>query len=615
MKSSYCSQYSKGPEMLPELATTAAVTKATNSLVGDIYSLVRKMGGNKYQAWKITSDIPSLISQLNRYRHVRTLLKPSESIDLTEFYHPTRIETSAENSSDLLKEIDSLMPDKHVVILGVVGQGKSVLLRYLATRELTFGFRIPVLIELRRCTRCGLLSAILTELSTLGLAMDEELFFLLVERKKIALLLDGFDEVSESDSERLVAEIEDLSRKCQTIPILITSRPNSPITNSPFFKLTAIKELSVRRREHLEVIERLAGKSSREEIEKQLATSSIANVLTTPLMVSLLLVRFSVEQSIPETTIAFYKDFFDLLLRRHDNLSKPGFRRERRSKLSNSQLESVFSLGAYLIRADQSTGLLFPLSTFTESIRIALDYFSINDIPDAVCQDIIRITNLVREEGGECRFVHKSVLEFHSAMAVKNMTDEAAADGYRLMLENSRSWEEEINYLSQLDEVRFKKMFLLTYLKERLGIDSVEDFSALRNDEHWLVRKIEDTQMLITLDGDGTSISMDFTNPVTPPAYFEKIPDLVSAIRDWCTNKKPNWDQLDSNDLIDIYLGKDSDTPREGCIVCTALPKTDPVFISVLQSQIIDVYEDYYRDAIELTDKQSRLPSGPLRLR
>ena len=57
-----------------------------------------------------------------------------------------------------------------------------------------------------------------------------------------------------------------------------------------------------------------------------LERSPVAEVLTTPLLVALMVVRFRIEGTIPETEMAFFSDLFDLLVRRHDQW-KSGFRR------------------------------------------------------------------------------------------------------------------------------------------------------------------------------------------------------------------------------------------------------------------------------------------------
>ena len=78
----------------------------------------------------------------------------------------------------------------------------------------------------------------------------------------------------------------------------------------------------------------------------------VASLLTTPLMIALLLFRYRVDQTIPETEMAFFADLFMLLLVRHDK-SKPGYTRPRKSGLGDIAIEEMFNAICYLTAKEQ----------------------------------------------------------------------------------------------------------------------------------------------------------------------------------------------------------------------------------------------------------------------
>jgi hypothetical protein len=107
-------------------------------------------------------------------------------------------------------------------------------------------------------------------------------------------------------------------------------------------------------------------------------------------------------------------------------------------------------------------------STTGQAIRIA----QLNADAEAALADIIKITCLIIEEGGECKFIHKSVQEYHAATFVKDQPDELAGEFYRKVRNKWRRWEQELDFLEQTDTYRYYKHFLIPDILETLGFDT-----------------------------------------------------------------------------------------------------------------------------------------------
>ncbi len=182
--------------------------------------------------------------------------------------------------------------------------------------------------------------------------------------------------------------------------------------------------------EYSRVIARFIDEPTRaNQLTKGVSGSTIQPVLTTPLMVALLVVRFRIEETVPANEVEFYEDLFMLLIRRHDHY-KGAYRRERKSTLGDSELLRVFCAVSYLARASHDTGR-FSKSQLCEMVRKAMKILVLSATPDDVVEDIVAATNLVLEEAGECRFVHRSVAEYHAARFIRSLPDAAATRYYK----------------------------------------------------------------------------------------------------------------------------------------------------------------------------------------
>ena len=126
------------------------------------------------------------------------------------------------------------------------------------------------------------------DVAALGINLDEGTFRFLADTGKIVLFLDAFDELNVSAHKRVVAELEDLSKRHDALRILISARPGSGIQHSPFFSIVdlsplqgdeyqaLIKRVHRNPREAAALIEGVAQRGER-----------VKGVLTTPLIVAL----------------------------------------------------------------------------------------------------------------------------------------------------------------------------------------------------------------------------------------------------------------------------------------------------------------------------------------
>lgn len=453
---------------IASIAAAAAAKKALNKVIDDTYEVGKVKFGKQIKRWKAKSKIDKIYKKIKNVRKVKTIWQVEKEVDLLKFYHPSKVIIADKRKT--INDLTEFGYDGNIVIKGTIGQGKSIFFRFLTSQEMLKGKAIPIFIELRRIKKDQTLSAhLLQELKSIGLDMDEETFLFLSKAGKIILFLDGFDEIGETQRTDLITEIEYFAKSYDSLKILVSSRPNSGIEVSPFFRVFELCALEGN--EYEQVIGKMAyDERTASNIIKGVrsAKGKIAELLTTPLMVALLMLRYRVDQSIPENATAFYGDLFNLLLLRHDK-TKAGYVRRRKSAVGDSALLEIFNGICFLTRKEnQGAFMLSELHNYVkEAIKIADQKCS----ADKVAADIIEITCLIIEEVGECRFIHKSIQEYHAACFIKDRPEDCAAKFYEAMHSNWREWEQELEFLSGIDKYRFLKYFFIPDTLKTLALE------------------------------------------------------------------------------------------------------------------------------------------------
>jgi hypothetical protein len=452
-----------------------ASKKLVEGIVIDLYDLAKSAAGFQLKKWKAANHAETISKHIRQLRMVRTILQTEREIDLAKFYCPSRILIGKKRS--VVNQLADFQVDCSLVVEGTVGQGKSIFLRYLAAVEFCTTRRIPVFIQLQRC-RSGLtiVDMALSELKALGFEMTPEVFYFFVGQGRILLLLDAFDEVKEELRADILAEIENLIRQYEALRVIVTSRPQCGISNSPLlrvFKLCPLED-----NEYEQVIQRMAhdeatAKAIISGIRKEAAR--VVDLLTTPLMVALLMIRYKIDQSLPQNNVAFYESLFSLLLQRHDK-SKGGYTRPRKSGVGDTALEEFFNALCFVTsKANQTSFKKAELIIFAKEAHKIVGQKG--DF-DKILADIMEITCLLISDGDECRFIHKNIQEYHAALFIQGQPEDTAIAFYAAMEKKWQNWKEELGFLKQIDRYRYLKFF---YIKEAHKLLTAKDGSLLRD--------------------------------------------------------------------------------------------------------------------------------------
>jgi hypothetical protein len=438
-------------------------------VVLDLYQALVQQTGRKIKQWNTDQQIDKLYQQIGQVRKVKTIWQIDKAVDLIDFYCDSHVILDEKRCK--VSKLSDFKTKANILIQGIAGQGKSILLRYLCSVELGRGEYIPIFLELRRVSQSETLKdRIFTAFESLKLSIDDEIFAALGASGKIVLLLDAFDEVPDDLKSSVLTEIEDLIATKPNIRVIVTSRPHQDIRFSNFFNVVVLDNL--KGDEYKNVIKKLAQSPAFadtliEHINNQ--ARHIVDLLCTPLMVTLLVLSYKSYNQLPAKLSDFYDSLFQALLQRHDG-TKPGFTRKRSCALDDSQYRQVFE--SLCILAKKTGQQSFDGEKIYSLSQQALEQCVLNANPSSYIDDIVQITCLLVRDGEEYRFIHKTVQEYYTASYIRKKSEAWAYKFYMRVQKNSffQVWQQELAFLSEIDSYRYNKFFLLPMIINLLGI-------------------------------------------------------------------------------------------------------------------------------------------------
>ena len=452
--------------MSTTLLGIAAVAKAAAPVIKDLYEGAKGGVRKSFERWAATGFPKKLARQLSEIDSVRTIWSPEKNVSLRSFYYPSKLSVG-DGGSIQLNSISDL-GDESVVIQGIVGQGKSILLRYLSLQEIMrpTSPRLPIFLELRKVTQStGLLPSIYKSLSAYDIEMDDAIFEYLALSNRVVLLLDGFDELEPPLVRNTTLELEHIAQKFPNLQIIVSSRPNNEIQKLSSFRVMEIAPLEVS--DYAPFLRALGLPAVKiVDIVHAIGSSpsNVAGLITTPLMLTLVVFVYQSEKQIPSELPEFFDRLFYTVFTRHDKL-KPAFEREHHSGLSERRIQALFEAFCFMSLQLGTSRTLNP-AQFAEAFDLAQDYVEGSPCKELEFRkDITKVACLMLEEGvGDTTFLHKSIAEYHAAAFVKGSDDAFAGRFYEEASKAWNKWQECLRFLKIIDAYRFAKYFAIQNL-------------------------------------------------------------------------------------------------------------------------------------------------------
>ena len=473
--------------MSTTLLGVAAIAKAATPLIKDLYDGAKGATRKAIERWSTVGFPKKLARQLSEIDSVRTIWSPEKNVSLRNFYYPSRLRAADDNPKPLSTIAD--LGDGCTVIQGIVGQGKSILLRYLALQEIlgSNAPRLPIFLELRKVTKSApLLVSVYKALSAYEISVDDSVFEYLASSGRMVLLLDGFDELETSLVRETTLELEHLAQRFPDLQIVVTSRPNNEVQKLSSFRVLEVAPLGLSNYSpFLRALGLDAVRTADIVHAIQSSPSNVADLIKTPLMLTLVVFVYQSEKQIPADLPEFFDRLFYTVFTRHDKL-KAAFEREHHSGLSERKLQALFEAFCFMSLQLGSSRTL-NRAQFTEAFELAQDYVEGSACKEAAFRkDITKVACLMLEEGiGDATFLHKSIAEYHAAAFVKSCDDAFASRFYEEASSTWHHWQECLRFLQSIDPYRFSNYFAIKNLDAAIAVferladcDSGSRFSA-----------------------------------------------------------------------------------------------------------------------------------------
>lgn len=117
--------------------------------VSDMYNAAKGVVKRRFNNHSSNKNIKNVYDHIRSIGKVRTIWQTDRPAPIKSFYYPQKI--IFEENSYSIKSLSNLTKiSNRIVVQGIVGQGKSIFLRYLCIEELRRFSSIPVFLELRK---------------------------------------------------------------------------------------------------------------------------------------------------------------------------------------------------------------------------------------------------------------------------------------------------------------------------------------------------------------------------------------------------------------------------------------------------------------------------------
>ena len=412
--------------MITEMLITKAIEKFINNLASYISKKAPEFCIAQYKKheMKLNKGLPEYIkANYQRCASVRTLLKRDRHTELDKIYEPLQFEVD----DDILEEDkikSSIAIDLHrTIISGYAGNGKTIFLKKIYKELIDNHVNFyPIFVELRNISSDTqtLLDYIYESIKTYSDSFTQEQFTYGLKKGLFYFLIDGLDEVSDSQQSNIQEEIIKLTLKYPDCPFVVTSRPNE-FTTWGHFHVAHLLPFDYRQCQSF--INKIDCDEKRKteflEFLTEYKFAEHKEFLSNPLLALMMLLTFDDYGDIPAKRHIFYEKCFQVLIKEHD-ASKGRFHRPLKSGLSHEELEKVFMY--FCAETYQKQEYSFTLQQVDKYINSALKKVNLDSIckKNDIRYDFVHSVSLLLQDSNYFEFIHRSFQEYFFAKLILN---------------------------------------------------------------------------------------------------------------------------------------------------------------------------------------------------
>ncbi len=375
------------------------------------------------------------------------------------------------------------------------------------------------------------------------LSPTEKILTRLLDNGKFVFFLDGYDEIKSDFKEQIVEKLNTFIDKYRLNRFMLTTRPYSNVELLPLFHNYKIEKLNDEEIKKFISIQKIEEELS-QKIIKSVSENKVLylkSYLTNPLLLSLYILTFSTNSSIPNKKYIFYRRVLDVLFKEHDSISKIGYERELLTKLSQEEFEEILEIFSFISyfenEYDFTKDYLYDLLGKIKKKRASFK-FENNDL----IEDLKSAIALWTEDSGVYAFAHRSMQEYFAALYVKGINDDKKQAYSRIQekLFSDKRRGETYNFLSlceEMDSYNYRKYMLLPALEfVRSKINPATDESLLSTSLSFLFNVLGIVLKEGKANGSHLSVNRENAKYLFAIEKFEHL--LVNDLFDISKNKK-----------------------------------------------------------------------------
>lgn len=418
----------------------------------------------------------------NKYSRIKTIIYRRVPQDLYSFYECVGVECNNE-TIDTNDVSNIFKKDNKIIITGIGGMGKSIMLKHFLLNTIQFTESIPVFIELRSFNSyeikdISLKETIFKVLKNNGFNLAEQYFEDSLLEGGYTILLDGFDEVNRDLTNKVSSEIKSISDKYSKNNFVVSSRPCDEFIGWNDF--TEMSVLPLTKDQALSLISKIefdknVKKIFYKELDERLFTD-YESFASNPLLLNIMLLTFNNHASIPDKLNDFYDQAFSTLFNMHD-ATKDAYVRDIRTSLGCEDFKLIFSYICF--KSYFNDEYEFSEHRLREYIAKAKEkYENIVFTVDDFVEDLTLSVCMLVKEGLEYRFSHRSFQEYFAAWYTCKLTDDVQSKLLTNWIKESNVFTD--SYFSMLFNMqgeKVNKIILSPGIKELLTLFQKKGFS------------------------------------------------------------------------------------------------------------------------------------------
>ncbi len=376
---------------------------------------------------------------IEKHQKLHIPFRPNRPLDMREVYVPLKV--AGARDSDQIDAYQAIADHRRLMVKGLPGSGKSMLLRYIALSyaegrlEKLPDRTVPILLELHRLSAPDLTLEKFQQ--QLVAALDRDDFpkgdrFVSqgLEKGALMLLLDGLDEVNSSVRSQVVGKIKDLLDKYDQCRVIITCR--TAVYNNEFagavdqtLEIVEFSDQQIRR--FLGAWKMPLDKSIEQLIQTLRDRPKIMALARNPLLLTIIAYLYTDTPFVlPHSRAEFYQKATDILLEQWDQARQTP--NEYRGNDKRRVLQHLALYAQENVNPQQQDRRSIPYQTVLEQVQRVLP--SLNLQPDTdrkpILKEIVERSGLLLSiDGGErYQFAHLTLQEYFTAAALMDKGDE-----------------------------------------------------------------------------------------------------------------------------------------------------------------------------------------------